>query len=45
MGWYRRFYFVILGLEDIAGVGAAGESANVSQTFQPDGRSAAANSP
>ena len=43
--WHKRFYFVILGPVGAAGVGAAGESENVSQTFQSDGRFAASNSP
>ena len=38
-------YFVNVGLDGVGGVGAAGEIWNVSQTFQPAGRFALANSP
>lgn len=38
-------YFVNIGLEDVGGVAAAGERLNVNQTFQPEGRFAASNSP
>jgi hypothetical protein len=40
-----RSYFVNMGLEDVGGVGAAGDIANVSQAFQPEGRFEASNSP
>jgi hypothetical protein len=45
MGWHQRFYFVILGFVGVGGVGAAGETLNVSQRFQPAGRFSLANSP
>ncbi len=38
------FYLVNIGLVDVGGV-AAGETLNVSQTFQPAGRFSLANSP
>ena len=38
-------YFTIRGRTGDAGSGAAGETANVSHTFQPSGRCAALNSP
>jgi hypothetical protein len=39
-----RSYFVIIGRWGALGVGAAGESANVTHAFQPDGRSTPSNS-
>ena len=38
-------YFVIMGRDGVGGVGAAGEIANVTHAFQPEGRSDPSNSP
>src|SRR5271170_3486855 len=39
-----RSYFVIIGRGGALGAGAAGESANVTHAFQPEGRSNPSNS-